>query len=128
MRELTQEDLRRFIKFAWGQERLPVDDEEWKRTNTRMMIKPYMRAGANQDNVFPKADTCFFNIELPKYSSKEILKNKLLTAIYTDADSMDADVNEEDQFGGLGGGGLGRLGGRAPARRRDQSSLLFGGF
>jgi hypothetical protein len=47
LRELTQEDLRRFIRFAWGQERLPVDDDEWKRTNTRMMIKPYMRTGVN---------------------------------------------------------------------------------
>lgn len=139
MRELTQEDLRRFVRFAWGQERLPVDDDEWKRTNTRMLIKPYMRTGNNPDMVFPRSDTCFFNLELPNYSSKAVLKQKLMTAIYTDADSMDADVHEEDVFG-LGGRGMGRAP-RAARRDRDRefgrsdlgsmlsysSSLPFGG-
>lgn len=58
-----------------------------------MLIKPYMRTG-NPDLVFPKADTCFFNLELPNYSSQAILKQKLLTAILTDSDSMDADTRE----------------------------------
>ncbi len=59
LRELTQEDLRRFIRFAWGQERLPVDDDEWKRTNTRMMIKPYMRTGVNPGSIFWLEDMLF---------------------------------------------------------------------
>ncbi len=132
LRELTQEDLRRFVRFAWGQERLPVDDDEWKRTNTRMMIKPYMRTGVNADQVFPRSDTCFFNLELPNYSSKAVLKHKLLTAISLDSDSMDADVREDDQFANNPGGrGLGGRpgGGRGARRHQDISSMLsFGAF
>ena len=78
--------------------------------------------------VFPRSDTCFFNLELPNYSSKEVLKQKLLTAIYTDADSLDADTTESDLNEGDRLGGL--RGGRAPRRRDvDLSSMLsFGGF
>lgn len=104
MESLTQEELKKFCRFAYGSERLPGTDEQWTSIGLRMMIKPYMRAG-NQDQVFPKADTCFFNLALPAYSNAEILKQKLLTAIYLDADSMDADVQEDEDGGGGGGGG-----------------------
>jgi hypothetical protein len=91
-----------------------------------------MRTGVNPDLVFPRSDTCFFNLELPNYSSKEVLKQKLLTAIYTDADSLDADTTESEfanNEGGIGLGGI-RGGGRAPRRREpDLSSMLsFGSF
>ena len=35
-----EDDKLRFIKFCWGQERLPANDEEFERTNTRFLIKP----------------------------------------------------------------------------------------
>jgi other hect domain ubiquitin protein ligase E3 len=38
------------------------------------MIKPMLSANKNQDLALPKADTCFFNIELPDYSTKAIMK------------------------------------------------------
>lgn len=93
--EMSQEQLRRFIRFAWAQERLPTDDDDFKRNGTRMLIKA-SNSNAPPDQVFPKADTCFFNLVLPNYSSQKVLKEKLLTAMYIDADSMDADVQEEN--------------------------------
>ena len=45
------------------------------------------------DQSLPKADTCFFNIELPNYSTKEIMKSKLLLAINMDCVSINADEN-----------------------------------
>jgi hypothetical protein len=30
----------------------------------------------------PVAHTCFFQLDLPRYTSKEVLKEKLLSAIY----------------------------------------------
>lgn len=45
----------------------------------------------------PKADTCFFNLELPLYSSYSILKEKILMAINFDCDSMNADDNIDDR-------------------------------
>ena len=49
--------------------------------------------------MFPKADTCFFAFTIPAYSSKEILRERLLLAIHSDSDSMNADTTHRgDQF------------------------------
>lgn len=56
---LTQEELKKFCRFAYGSERLPSTDELWTSVGLRMMLKPYMRPTANQDQVFPKADTWY---------------------------------------------------------------------
>lgn len=49
-----------------------------------------------QDMVLPTADTCFFNLTLPKYSSYEIMLKKVMQAINLDNVSMNA---EEAQVG-----------------------------
>eukprot|EP01022_Parablepharisma_sp_SALTPOND_P013306 TRINITY_DN1770_c0_g1_i1.p1 TRINITY_DN1770_c0_g1~~TRINITY_DN1770_c0_g1_i1.p1 ORF type:complete len:4067 (-),score=523.08 TRINITY_DN1770_c0_g1_i1:62-12262(-) len=93
--ELSETDKLRFIKFCWGQERLPANDEEYERQQVRFMIKPAMRKGrsGNEEDALPKADTCFFNLEIPNYKTKEKLKEKLMLAIYTDFVSMNAEDN-----------------------------------
>lgn len=55
------------------------------------MIKPMIASNRNQDQSLPKADTCFFNIELPDYTSKAIMKEKLLLAVNLDSVSINAD-------------------------------------
>ena len=70
LREMSHADRLKFVKFAWAQERLPANDEEFERTQTRFMIKPSV--AGHKDGALPKADTCFFNLELPFYSSKEV--------------------------------------------------------
>lgn len=120
LHEFGQQDLRRFLRFAWAQERLPADDQEFTRTQTRMLIKP--SSSTDPNNTFPQADTCFFSmffdqlyiflvffvnfffppnadLTLPEYTSQQILKQRLLFAINTDADSMDADQPQEDANG-----------------------------
>jgi other hect domain ubiquitin protein ligase E3 len=95
--ELNQQDRRGFLRFAWAQERLPVNDEEFERTKTRMMIKPFLGL-TDPNSAFPKADTCFFNIMLPEYTTQRVLKERLLYAIYTDSHSMNADEPQEDEL------------------------------
>ena len=68
LKEMSQDDLRKFVRFAWAQERLPADDAEFARTNTRMLLKPFTTS--SPDTTFPKADTCFFNVMLPAYSTQ----------------------------------------------------------
>jgi len=97
LQDFNQNDRRGFLRFAWAQERLPVNDEEFERTKTRMMIKPFTSAG-DPNAAFPKADTCFFNIMLPEYSNQKTLREKLLFAIYTDSHSMNADEPTEDEL------------------------------
>jgi other hect domain ubiquitin protein ligase E3 len=88
--EFTEEEKQKFVKFCWGQQRLPANDEEFERRQTRFMIKPAMNTKYGE-NALPKADTCFFNFELPNYKSKENMKKKILLAINTDCDSINAD-------------------------------------
>jgi other hect domain ubiquitin protein ligase E3 len=117
--EMTQEDLKKLIKFCWAQERLPSNDEEFDRRQVRFLIKPQVGSSRYGDQALPKADTCFFNLELPFYSSKELLKAKILLAINMDCDSLNAEaaqVNDnedghrfrqeyDDESYGEGGGG-----------------------
>lgn len=56
------------------------------------MIKPATYNTKNMDKMFPRSDTCFFNLELPNYSTYEILRDQILKVIYTDCDSMNADA------------------------------------
>lgn len=92
----NEENKRRFINFAWGQDTLPADDAEFDRTHTRLLIKVPPVSEKSQDVLLPKADTCFFNIELPAYSSEAVMREKLLLAI-TLCTSLDGD----DQTGHL---------------------------
>lgn len=91
LKELSETEKLRFVKFCWGQERLPANDEEFERTQTRFMIKPATYHTNNPNMALPKADTCFFNLELPAYGTKNHLKDRLLLAINTDCDSINAD-------------------------------------
>jgi other hect domain ubiquitin protein ligase E3 len=60
------------------------------------MIKPMLSNNKNQDQALPKADTCFFNIELPDYSTKGIMKEKILLAVNLDNVSINADENNNE--------------------------------
>lgn len=57
---------------------------------------------AEPDIMLPVAHTCFFSIELPKYSSNEILRDKLKYAIThcqaIDTDGRAFDVWEDDDW------------------------------
>ena len=55
------------------------------------MIKPMISNIKNQNQALPKADTCFFNIELPDYSSKDIMQSKVMLAVNLDNVSINAD-------------------------------------
>jgi len=68
------------------------------------MIKPSM--SQHGDKALPKADTCFFNLELPDYSTAAIMRERMLLAIHTDCDSMNAEQNHMNLAGGdIGAGG-----------------------
>jgi hypothetical protein len=118
LQELNQTDRRGFLRFVWAQERLPVSDEEFERTKTRMMIKPFLGL-SDPNSAFPKADTCFFNVMLPEYSSQKILKERLLFAIYTDSHSMNADEPQEDELATFN---TGPIRGRGIPAVREESS------
>jgi other hect domain ubiquitin protein ligase E3 len=86
-------DRVRFIQFSWAQTRIPNTDADFVQQRVRMNVK----AGKKTDMSLPKADTCFFNLEMPIYSSKDLLREKLFKAI-TESVSMNADEPLRDDI------------------------------
>lgn len=61
----------------------------------RMQVKCVESGGAGSlDQRLPKADTCFFNFELPKYSSKAIMRAQIMFAISFDNVSLNAEAED----------------------------------
>jgi hypothetical protein len=87
--EISDEEKIKFIKFCYAQERLPNTHEEFEKYQIKFTIKSYM--DKSKKDVFPKADTCFFSLELPDYTSKENMKAKIIQAINLDNVSINAD-------------------------------------
>lgn len=83
MTEMPAEQRSAFLRFAWGRARLPAAGEFRKFKITKYSCD-------NSDQYLPLSHTCFFTIDLPPYSTKEVLKNKLLYAV-THCQSIDND-------------------------------------
>ncbi len=91
--EISDSDKVKFIKFCYAQERLPTTQEEYQRSQISFTVKSYM--DKTKKDAFPKADTCFFSLELPEYSNKEVMMKKIIQAINLDNISINADrVND----------------------------------
>ncbi|EPY21868.1 hypothetical protein AGDE_13689 [Angomonas deanei] len=75
LEEATPLQRRLFLRFVSGRDRLPM----------RLRLVPLSSQG-DPDAVLPKAATCFFALELPDYSSLEVMKTKLFYSIENCAD------------------------------------------
>jgi hypothetical protein len=64
------------------------------------------------DQYLPKAHTCFFSINLPKYSTKQLMRDKLMYAIFN-CTEMDADFRTTESdvpgWGAVDGGQRGAV-------------------
>ena len=66
MEGLDNKDRSQFLRFTWGRSRLPHKDN-WPR--------PFKLVARNYgDDMLPLAHTCFFELELPQYSTDQILR------------------------------------------------------
>ncbi|GMH91865.1 hypothetical protein TL16_g12175 [Triparma laevis f. inornata] len=121
LRSFDDEDRSRFLRFVWARERLPNSGGEF---HQRFKIQAAVGDGPrdNPNKFLPKAHTCFFSLNLPKYSDDEVMRDKITYAIYNciemDADfklaeSENSSWGDEVQLdGGIGGigGGVGSVG------------------
>jgi E3 ubiquitin-protein ligase HERC2 len=94
LQEFSNEERSMFLRFTWGRSRLPLSADSFPQ---RFKLQQFDRSPA--DNYLPVSHTCFFSLELPNYSTVDIMKNKLRYAIFN-CTSIDADG------GGAGGTGL----------------------
>ena len=73
-----------FLKFVWGRTKLPAG-KDWR----HMKVTRLQPAGP-VNNYMPVSHTCFFTLDLPAYTTKEAMQQKLLYAI-THCTAIDLD-------------------------------------
>ncbi|CAF0746684.1 unnamed protein product [Adineta ricciae] len=89
----TDEQRKLFLIFVWGRNTLPTRDEDFQCKFTISKLDIY--GDASPDKTLPRSHTCFFTIDLPTYSTKEIMYERLNYAI-TCCSSIDGDGTIND--------------------------------
>ncbi|GBG28169.1 E3 ubiquitin-protein ligase HECTD3 [Hondaea fermentalgiana] len=91
LRNFPNKQRQMFLRFVWARSRLPATKHDFPQ---HLKIQAPVAEGPreNPDMWLPKAHTCFFALSLPKYSTDEIMEEKLRYAI-TNTTEMDADFN-----------------------------------
>lgn len=91
LRAMDPEDQARYLKFTWGRSRLPQKGAAF---SYQHKIAGFGGPG-NPDQALPLSHSCFFTLDLPRYSSAAILRDKLTLAIrecvLIDMDQSDVD-------------------------------------
>jgi hypothetical protein len=91
LREFTDEEKTAFLRFTWSRTRLPLNKEQFPQR-----FKLQSCGLSPPDAYYPIAHTCFFSLELPRYSSLEICKEKLRYAVFNcqaiDGDDTDVGI------------------------------------
>jgi E3 ubiquitin-protein ligase HERC2 len=77
LEDFTDEERSMFLRFCWGRSRLPLTAAAFPQ---RFKLQSFGRSPA--DNYLPVSHTCFFSLELPAYSTIEIMREKITYAIY----------------------------------------------
>ena len=96
LEEFNAEERASYLRFVWGRSRLPLTSKDFHKQH-RISIKSHN----NPDLALPTSHTCFFSIDLPRYSSYEVLKNKLKYAIThcqaIDIDTVAGDILDDEE-------------------------------
>ena len=90
LEEFTAEERSMYLRFVWGRSRLPLTSKDFQ-----MQHRVEIMHHAHPDIALPQSHTCFFSLEIPKYSTYEILKEKLKYAI-THCQAIDTDGNANE--------------------------------
>eukprot|EP00003_Mantamonas_plastica_P032754 TRINITY_DN905_c0_g1_i1.p1 TRINITY_DN905_c0_g1~~TRINITY_DN905_c0_g1_i1.p1 ORF type:complete len:276 (-),score=92.44 TRINITY_DN905_c0_g1_i1:284-1111(-) len=88
MESYTPEERQDFLRFVWGRSRMPLTIEEMnQQQNPRFILSTAVR---NSNQALPESHTCFFQLDLPAYSTYEIMRERLLYA-FTNCRAIDND-------------------------------------
>jgi hypothetical protein len=71
----TPKERSLFLRFVWGRSRLPAS------CDFRKFRISGMHPVGNIDHYLPVSHTCFFTLDLPAYTSRQVMHDKLLYAI-----------------------------------------------
>jgi len=72
----SQQDLQLFLRFCWGRSRLPPE-------SSPLWGNGFIIAGVSDlpEDALPRAHTCFFQIDVPNYTSEQICTERVRYAI-----------------------------------------------
>ena len=87
LESFTNEQRVLYLRFVWARSRLPLTKAGFSKMHT---INRLRVQASRADMFLPVGHTCFFTIDLPRYSSLRVLREKLLYAI-THCTVIDAD-------------------------------------
>jgi len=76
LRSMSESEKSLFLKFVWGRSRLPLSESQFTQP-----FKLTRLSHSRPDVALPVAHTCFFQLDLPNYSSEITMRDKLLYAI-----------------------------------------------
>jgi len=80
LQSFSAEDRTDFLHFVWGRSRLPSSEAAWAQIGSEGNRFKVSKASLREDQL-PLAHTCFFQIELPPYSSAEQAHEKIQYAV-----------------------------------------------
>jgi len=76
--ELTPEDRAKFLQFATGTSRVPVQGFSALQGNDGNVKQFTIESVTLEQSVFPRAHTCFNRVDLPLYKTKDDMISKCL--------------------------------------------------
>ncbi|XP_074649618.1 E3 ubiquitin-protein ligase HERC2-like [Tubulanus polymorphus] len=79
MEEFSNEERSLFLRFVWGRTRLPRTIADFR---GRDFVLQVLEKYNPPDDFLPESYTCFFLLKMPRYSCKEVLRDKLKYAIH----------------------------------------------
>jgi hypothetical protein len=89
----NEEQKKLFLTFVWGRNTLPSRDQDF---TMKFTINQYSIDDGDVDKALPRSHTCAFAIDLPEYSTTEIMYERLNYAI-TYCSSIDGDGTFNDE-------------------------------
>lgn len=94
LRAFDDRDRSQFLRFVWARSRLPTKAADFQQ---KFKVHSPTGEGAKDDpdQYLPKAHTCFFSINLPRYSSDYVMAKNLSYTMYNCME-MDADFRLAD--------------------------------
>lgn len=84
LESFNEQDRSAFVRFALGQSRLPAKEADWDAAEAASGYSLRMKLsqmGDSRPDGFPIRGTSYFEVKLPRYTTAEICKGRLLYAI-----------------------------------------------
>ncbi|CAD8156549.1 unnamed protein product [Paramecium octaurelia] len=87
--EFDQDQLKKFLHYCTGSYRIPVNGFSKLESNRGMYSKfQIVPIDYKNSNSFPIAHTCFNRLELPKYTSEEMMRKYLRSIVLNDLEGV----------------------------------------